>query len=96
VSETEGLPVSMMEAISFGVPILATDVGGCNEIVTIETGILIPKDFQPELVAMEISKFKDSQKNEIVFRQNVKEFWKKNFECSNNFKQFLNLTGIHT
>ena len=28
VSETEGLPVSIMEAISFGIPALATDVGG--------------------------------------------------------------------
>ncbi len=28
VSESEGLPVSIMEAASFGIPIIATDVGG--------------------------------------------------------------------
>src|SRR5690606_17528801 len=28
LSEEEGVPVSIMEAISFGIPILSTDVGG--------------------------------------------------------------------
>ena len=29
LSSSEGIPVSIMEAISVGIPILATDVGGC-------------------------------------------------------------------
>jgi len=32
ISTTEGLPVAMMEAISFGIPIFATDVGGVKEM----------------------------------------------------------------
>jgi len=57
VSETEGLPVSMMEAISCGIPIMATDVGGCHEIVTESTGELIPENFNPELVSKKIVAF---------------------------------------
>ncbi|MEO6302350.1 MAG: glycosyltransferase, partial [Bacteroidia bacterium] len=33
VSSTEGLPVSIMEALSFGVPVAATNVGGTSELV---------------------------------------------------------------
>jgi len=43
VSESEGVPVSVMEAMSFGVPIVATAVGGTPEIVTPENGVLLPR-----------------------------------------------------
>lgn len=33
VSESEGVPVSIMEALSTGIPVIATDVGGTGEIV---------------------------------------------------------------
>jgi glycosyltransferase involved in cell wall biosynthesis len=33
VSSSEGIPVSIMEAFSFGIPVIATNVGGTNEIV---------------------------------------------------------------
>lgn len=32
VSRSEGVPVSIMEALSFGIPVLATDVGGVSEL----------------------------------------------------------------
>ena len=57
VSETEGLPVSIMEAISFGIPVMATDVGGCREIANAHTGVLISKDFDVKSVAEEITRF---------------------------------------
>ena len=47
VSVTEGIPVSIMEAFSFGIPVMATDVGGTRELVNDKNGRLIPKDFSP-------------------------------------------------
>ena len=88
VSETEGLPVSIMEAISFGIPVLATDVGGCREIVTEQTGILIPKDFDVKQVAAQITEFMESEKNTIEFRNQVRNFWKNNFEANMNYDFF--------
>ena len=42
-SYSEGLPTAVMEAASLGKPIIATDVGGTNEIITDgESGILYP------------------------------------------------------
>lgn len=45
-SETEGLPMSMMEAASFQIPILATEVGGVSEIVSVENGVLLAPEFE--------------------------------------------------
>ena len=47
VSSSEGLPVSIMEAFSYGIPAIATAVGGMPEIVTDDCGILIQPDFEP-------------------------------------------------
>lgn len=33
VSSSEGIPVSIMEATSFGIPCIATDAGGTKEII---------------------------------------------------------------
>jgi len=51
LSESEGVPVSMMEAQSFGVPIVALAVGGVGEIVAAEAGTALPADASPEAVA---------------------------------------------
>ena len=92
-SETEGLPVSMMEAQSAGIPILATDVGGVNEIVIDGvTGWLLPPNPEPALVAEKISEIfemKDAEKKKI--RQNAYDHWQKNFNAEKNYPAFVNL-----
>jgi len=51
VSESEGVPVSVMEALSFGVPVVATAVGGTPEIVPPEAGALLDRDVKPDEIA---------------------------------------------
>ena len=83
LSEAEGVPVSIMEAISFGVPILSTDVGGCKEIVTDETGILVPLETEMEEIARTIKEFKSSQRNTAEYRSKVRLFWENKFNSNN-------------
>lgn len=87
-SETEGLPVSIQEAISFGIPIVATNVGGVSEIVNEKTGFLITKNFEVKEVAKLISQFRISSKNSKIFRENVRNFWKENFNAEKVYANF--------
>ena len=41
-SDNEGTPVALIEAAAAGVPAVATAVGGVPDVVTPETGILVP------------------------------------------------------
>lgn len=56
-SESEGVPVSIMEALSAGIPVIATAVGGTPEIVDQQVGRLIPKDITPITLAKTIDDF---------------------------------------
>lgn len=85
VSKSEGLPVSIMEAISYGVPILATDVGGTSEIVTNKNGFLIKSDcnYQDILgILEEYKKLPIEMKNKM--RMNSKQLWKEKFDADKN------------
>lgn len=44
LSETEGVPVSIMEALAYGIPCIATDVGGTAEVVDDSCGQLLDKE----------------------------------------------------
>ena len=43
-SDFEGLPVSIMEAMSYGIPVIAPNIGGISEIVSNDCGLLLSKE----------------------------------------------------
>jgi glycosyltransferase involved in cell wall biosynthesis len=88
LSSSEGLPVSMMEAQSYGIPIMSTDVGGCNEICNDKTGFLIGPDFDARDVSDRIKEFSNSSKNTYEFHQKCKLYWEMHFNADVNYKEF--------
>ena len=89
VSVTEGLPVSVMEALAFGVPCLATNVGGTSELVNNNNGKLLPKnlsaaDLQSEIQLVQKNRNIWIDKREIA-RNTAIEFCDKN----KNYLDFL-------
>jgi colanic acid/amylovoran biosynthesis glycosyltransferase len=90
VSESEGIPVSIMEAISFGIPVLATAVGGTPEIVKDKyNGFLLPADSTPEMVAEIIKRFYFlPEKETLEMRENAFKTWDKEFNAKKNYTAF--------
>ncbi len=90
VSSSEGVPVSIMEAASFGIPVLATDVGGTGEIVRGGlSGRLVPPEVTERALADEIGSFvrMDSAAYEAL-REGARRHWEESFCAETNFKRF--------
>ncbi len=88
LSASEGIPVSIMEAISFDIPVLATDAGGTREIIQEKhkTGILVPVNFNTSEVASLIVNLLN---NNTHF--SPKHFWSKHYNRDNNNKKLVDL-----
>ena len=77
VSESEGVPVSIMEALSTGTPVLATDVGGTGEIVDDSAnGWLLPPDVTPDSLARRLEMLSSFEAQEWnALRARARESW---------------------
>lgn len=91
VSTSEGVPVSIMEALSFGIPAIATDVGGTSEIVFDKrNGLLLPSDFEPkQLVACIMEIYQDYLSPKIDYRFEARKSWEDNCSADINYPHFI-------
>ena len=91
VSENEGIPASIMEAISFGIPVIATEVGGTAEIVRDGVnGILLRKDFTNEELAQAILRILSMVQEEYLqMRINARLIWEESFVFWKNTENML-------
>jgi glycosyltransferase involved in cell wall biosynthesis len=85
VSSTEGVPVSFMEAMSYGIPVYATNVGGNSEIVNEQNGQLFPLSYGADEASKELLKLLGKN----LDRRNIISFWEKNFDILNNNSRLL-------
>ena len=81
LSTNEGVPVSIMEALSCDIPVIATDVGGTSEIVAEKTGVLVSSNPRPDEVAKAI---------ELVMngRFEPRAFWQERYNAEKNYQAF--------
>lgn len=90
VSSSEGVPVSIMEAMSFGIPVIAANVGGNGEIVNNENGYLLSEFLNETDVAESIIKFKNlSSHNLMEMRKRSFETWKLEYNAEVNYLNFI-------
>jgi len=67
-SDNEGTPVSLIEAAAAGLPAVATDVGGVREVVSEETGIIVPRDDVASLASAMVELAADAPRRESCGR----------------------------
>lgn len=88
VSESEGVPVSIMEAESCGIPVIATAVGGTPEIVSGATGILLPENPSPGEIADAVGRLAADPGGGRAMRSACRENWERRYDADRNFSAF--------
>lgn len=83
LSTNEGVPVSIMEAISFNIPVVATDVGATSEIVCGETGRLLSPN--PSIDEINEAICDVIKMGDIIC---PKDYWSNHYDASANYKRF--------
>lgn len=88
VSSSEGIPVSIMEAQSCGIPVIATAVGGTPEIVSSDVGALLSKNPTPQEIADAIWTLKTDSNRLELLKKNSKSNWNEKYDAKNNYQTF--------
>ena len=92
VSSSEGVPVSIMEAISFGVPVIATKVGGNSEIVDKDNGFLLDESISIEKLSNVIDSCASMDKQSyFTMRFNSRNKWDSLYNSHKNLEQWLSI-----
>lgn len=88
VSSSEGIPVSIMEAQSCGIPVIATSVGGTPEIVSNGVGVLLSNNPSPQRIADAIWALRNNSSQIERLRENIKFNYNKRYNAENNYREF--------
>jgi len=87
VSSSEGIPVSIMEAQSCGIPVIATAVGGTPEIVNNHNGRILKADPCPNEIAQAIQ---DIIADMARKKTNSRRQWEEKYHAKKNYQIFVN------
>ncbi|MFZ1331227.1 MAG: glycosyltransferase, partial [Flavobacteriales bacterium] len=87
LSDSEGLPIALMEAASFGIPLLANDVGGVSEIVNGSTGCLLNSHPKVSDVVEALQPTNLDRLLSQSFRQGVRDAWQDGFNSGTNYRR---------
>jgi glycosyltransferase involved in cell wall biosynthesis len=84
----EGLPLVALEAMSCGVPVIATDVGGTSEVMNEDYGKLVPPN-SPEALAEAILEF--SQRDLSVLKKDLRKMVEQKYGWDMNVEKLVKI-----
>jgi|TARA_R110000737_G_scaffold345097_2_gene373193 glycosyltransferase involved in cell wall biosynthesis len=91
-SASEGIPVSMMEALSVGIPVVGPNIGGILELISPDCGILLSEKPDAEEVKNTLEKyFSLSIDAKLEMKKMALKQWENKFNASANYKEFAHL-----
>ena len=89
-SRSEGIPVSIMEAMSVGMPVIAPKINGIPELISDDCGILFELKDGISGLRSALEKFYFLSSDETIrLGENAYEKWKQNFNLENNIQQLF-------
>lgn len=81
-SDSEGgCPIALCESLSYGVPAVATDVGGIPEIITPDVGITVAPDTAPEGVVGEMQPYLNEPRYYLDLKSASLKRWQELFSA---------------
>lgn len=89
-SKWEGLPLSILEAMSFGLPIVASDIKGNNELVSDANGILVPINDIDRLTSVLLS-LPDEKEKLREWGENSRKLIKEKFDLTDFIRKYKNV-----
>ncbi len=90
LSSSEGIPVSIMEAMSNGSIPIASDVGETNQIVNSYCGILLSADPTPEELIPQLKTLLEKPDKDILkLKKRCSDFIRQNFNQEENYQSFV-------
>lgn len=88
-SQSEGCPVSIQEALSYGIPVIATAVGEIPYMVK-DNGILLPSDPLPGEIAGAIEEmYSMSDERRKKMEEESRDLWEIDYNAEKNYKFFI-------
>jgi len=88
ISNWEGLPLTILEAMRGGLPVIASDVGGVSEaVINGETGYLVPQGNETAIV-LAIRDLLTSENKRLLMGESGRRLYEQNF----TFEMMLNKT----
>ena len=96
-SNYEGLPHSLLEAMSYGIPVLCTPVGECKEILGNENrGYILDLPVSKNNISSKISEIIGEKNNANKKAERGKDFINEKYNLTNSFNLYKNLfTRLH-
>jgi glycosyltransferase involved in cell wall biosynthesis len=90
-SSYEGIPVSMMEAMSFSIPVIGTNVGGVSEIIEDgKNGFLLSANPEAAEIIERLSQlYHLDEKDYLNLRSNAYQTWQNKFNADNNYSELI-------
>lgn len=89
LSSSEGLGLALVEALSYGVPVIATNVGGVHEVVSENVGILLDEPTAIETFIIKISEFITDRSAYLELRRNAVTHWQELFDARHLRNDFV-------
>jgi glycosyltransferase involved in cell wall biosynthesis len=90
-SKSEGLPVSLLQAFSLGLPAIVTDVGGMAEVVRLaRAGVIVPIS-DPGAMAAAILRFASNNEERKQFSKNAETAFHECFSMEIMVEAYMNL-----